>query len=682
MGNDGGSGNDRCVQSYPPQWEADVVAADGGTVHLRPITPDDADGLVALHGRLSDQTRYFRFFGPYPHLSQRDVERFTVVDHVRRVAIVATLGEDLIGVARYETIAPGSAEVAFVIEDAHQGRGLGPLLLEHLAAAARERGITRFEADVLPSNRRMLRVFIDAGYSAERAFDADAVHVTFAIAPTEASQAVAHAREHRAEAQSIRRLLRPESVAVIGASEERLGVGRAVLDNLLRYGFTGEVSAVHPKATVVGPAPAYSSILDIPAAVDLAVVALPAESVVDVVEQCAAKGVRGLVIVSSGFAETGDDEGIERQAQVVRLARANGMRVIGPNCLGVLNTDPEVRLNATLAPTVPAPGRIGMFSQSGALGSMILAEAARRGLGLSTFVSAGNRADVSGNDLLQFWEEDAATDVVLLYLESFGNPRKFARLARRLSMRKPVVLVRTGRAAALLPTGHRVDQVRWPADAEDSLFAQAGVVRVGTLSASMDVGAVLAHQPLPRGKRVAIVGNSFAVGLLAMDACVAHGLSVAGGRPTDLGAHADAAAYDAALANAIADEDVDAIVVVFVPPLEGDDPDVRAVVARHGGGQSGKPVVSTFLAQTGMSQKLGAVPSYDSPETAVAALAGAVAHAGWRQRPVGALPDLPGLDSEAAATAARTAVAGGSLPRTLTDEETDALLGAVGIRVW
>src|SRR3954464_595881 len=390
MGNDGGSGNDRCVQSYPPQWEADIVAADGGTVHLRPITAEDADGLVALHGRLSEQTRYFRFFGPYPHLSQRDVERFTVVDHDRRVAIVATLGDDLIGVARYESIGPETAEVAFVIEDAHQGRGLGPLLLEHLAAAARERGITRFEADVLPSNRRMLRVFIDAGYSAERAFDADAVHVTFAIAPTEASQAVAHAREHPAEAQSIRRLLRPGSVVVIGASEERFGVGRAVLDSLLRYGFTGEVSAVHPKATAVGAAPAYASILDIPAVVDLAVVALPAQSVVDVVEQCAAKGVRGLVIVSSGFAETSDEEGIERQAQVVRLARANGMRVIGPNCLGVLNTDLEVRLNATLAPSVPAAGRIGMFSQSGSLGSMILAEVTRRGIDLSTFVSAGN----------------------------------------------------------------------------------------------------------------------------------------------------------------------------------------------------------------------------------------------------------------------------------------------------
>ena len=321
-----------------------------------------------------------------------------------------------------------------------------------------------------------------------------------------------------------------------------------------------------------------------------------------------------------------------------------------------------------------------MFSQSGSLGSMVLAEAARRGLALSTFVSAGNRADVSGNDLLQFWEEDPATDVVLLYLESFGNPRKFARLARRLSMRKPVVLVRSGRAAAMLPTGHRVDQVRLSAEAEDALFAQAGIVRVGTLSAAMDVGAVLAHQPLPRGNRVAIVGNSFAVGLLAMDACVAHGLSVAGGRPLDLGAHADASAYDAALAGVVADNDVDAAVVVFVPPLVGDDPDVRAVVARHGEGGSGKPIVSTFLAQTGMSPQLGTVPSYDSPETAVVALARAVAYAAWRQRPVGALPELAEVDIDAARDVARAAVDDGST--TLTDEQTDALLGAVGIRVW
>jgi acyl-CoA synthetase (NDP forming)/RimJ/RimL family protein N-acetyltransferase len=666
--------------AYPQQWEADVVANDGGTVHLRPIRPDDADALVALHERLSEQTRYFRFFGPYPHLSQRDVERFTVVDHDKRVAIVATLGTDLIGVARYETTGEGEAEVAFVIEDAHQGRGLGPLLLEHLAAAARERGITKFHADVLPSNRRMLRVFIDAGYSAQRAFDVDAVHVTFAIEQTTESLAAAHAREHRAEAQSIRRLLTPASVAVIGASEERFGVGRAVLANLVGYGFTGSVHVVHPTAAQIEGVAACPSVRDLPDPVDLAVIALPADRVVDVVEQCAAKNVRGLVIVSSGFAETGEPIGIERQAEVVRLARANGMRVIGPNCLGLLNTDPDSRLNATLASTVPARGRIGMFSQSGSLGSMILAETARRGLGLSTFVSAGNRADVSGNDLLQFWEEDDATGVVLLYLESFGNPRKFARLARRLAARKPVVVVRSGRSSALVPVGHRVDPLRVPPDAEDALFAQAGVVLVSTLAEALDVSALLAHQPLPRGNRVAIVGNSFAVGLLAMDACIAAGLVVAGGRPLDLGAGADASAYDAALTAAASDDEVDALVVVFVPPLVGDDPDVRAVVARHGSGDR-KPVVSTFLAHTGLSAELAPVPSYDSPETAVRALVKAVTHAAWRRRPVGALPDLDDVDVAAAREVARSALS--DVERcVLDDEQTRRLMDTLGVRVW
>jgi acyl-CoA synthetase (NDP forming)/RimJ/RimL family protein N-acetyltransferase len=669
------------VVGYPHEWEADVVLSDGGTVHLRPIRPDDADELQAMHARLSEQTRYFRFFGAYPTIPPRDLERFTNVDYDRRAAIVAVLGDNLVGVARYEGLSGDTAEVAFVIEDAHQGRGLGPVLLEHLAAAARERGITHFEADVLPDNRRMLRVFRDAGYDAKRTFDGDAVHVTFDIEPTIESVAVARAREHRAEAASIVRLLHPESVAVVGASEERYGVGRAVLSHLLGYEFCGRVHPVHPTATHVAAVPAYASVLDVPGTLDLAVVALPAESVLEVVEQCAVKGVRGLVILSSGFAETGTAEGIARQQDVVSAARANGMRVIGPNCLGVLNTDPDVRLNATLAATVPPPGRVGLFSQSGSLGSMILAEAARRNLGLSTFVSAGNRADVSGNDLMQYWEEDTATDVVLLYLESFGNPRKFGRLARRISVRKPVVVVRTGRATALVPLGHRVNVTRLPRDAEDALFAQAGVVRVDTVTQGLDVAALLSHQPLPAGRRVAVVGNSFAVGLLVMDACISNGLVVRDDRPVDLGATARADDYRVALQHAVDDDDVDAVVVVFVPPLVGDDPDVSAVVAQVGA-TGHKPIVSTFVAQTGLPAALGDVPSYETPETAVAALARVVAHAEWRQRPVGALPDRAGADTVAARGVAHASLEESPEPHALTDEEVRVLFDLVGVHVW
>src|SRR3954464_4299948 len=573
MGNDGGSGNDRCVQSYPPQWEADVVAADGGTVHLRPITPGDAEGLVALHGRLSEQTRYFRFFGPYPHLSQRDVERFTVVDHVRRVAIVATLGEDLIGVARYETIAPGSAEVAFVIEDAHQGRGLGPLLLEHLAAAARERGITRFDADVLPTNRRMLHVFLAAGYAAERHFDSGTVHVTFAIEPTVESLAASRAREQHAEARSVRRLLTPTALAVVGASADRMNGGGAVLDHVLAAGFTGRVVAVHPHASTVGGVSAYRTVNEIPEEVDVAVVAVPAPAVLDVVRECAAKGVHGVVVLSAGFAETDTAEGVRRQDELVELARANGMRVVGPNCLGVVNTDPSVQLNASIAPVVPPHGRLGLFSQSGTLGNVILADAAARGIGLSTFVSAGNRADVSGNDLLQFWEDDEDTDAVLLYLESFGNPRKFTRLARRLSAHKPVVLVRAGHRTAPRRAGQPTPGRRLPPEGEDALLAQAGVVQVDSLGAGLDVATMLTLQALPAGRRVAVVGNSSAIGMLTAAALGRAGLTAAGW-VLDRGSTADGDSSLAAVTDAVADEQVDAVVVIYAPALGGGETDV------------------------------------------------------------------------------------------------------------
>ncbi|HEX9338881.1 MAG TPA: GNAT family N-acetyltransferase, partial [Pseudonocardiaceae bacterium] len=434
---------------YPRHWEADVVLSDGGTVHLRPIIPDDAPKLLALHGRLSERTRYFRYFAPYPHMSDKDLKRFSVVDHHGRVAFGAFLGDALIAVGRYERLGDSdSAEVAFVVEDAHQGRGLGSILLEHLAAAARERGLGRFVAEVLGENGQMVRVFRDAGYRVSRAIDEGVLHLEFAIDPTEASVAVARSREQAAEARSVHNLLHPRSVAVIGASTEPSKIGYAVLTNLLSADFAGTVYPVNSERRSVRGVRAYPSVLDIPDPVDLAVVAVPAAGIDSVMDACLAKGVTTLVVLSSGFADAGPDgRGAERR--LVTEARAHGMRVVGPNALGVVNTDPAVRLNATLAPRLPGRGRAGFFCQSGALGIAILADAASRGLGLSTFVSAGNRADVSGNDLLQYWETDSATKVVLLYLESFGNPRKFARLARRLARHKPIVVVRSGRHAVV-----------------------------------------------------------------------------------------------------------------------------------------------------------------------------------------------------------------------------------------
>ncbi|MFB9430814.1 bifunctional acetate--CoA ligase family protein/GNAT family N-acetyltransferase [Streptoalloteichus tenebrarius] len=678
---------------YPGHWVADVVLSDGGTAHLRPITPDDAERLVAFHGRLSERTRYLRYFGPYPRMPQRDVRRFTTVDHHDRVALVALLGDEIVAVGRFDRLGGGdSAEVAFVVEDGHQGRGLGSILLEHLAAAARERGLARFVAEVLAENTQMIRVFRDAGYQVSRAMEEGVVHLEFAIDPTEESLAVARAREQAAEARSVHNLLHPRSVAVIGASTDQSKIGHAVLRNLLGANFAGPVYPVNAEHRSVRGVRAYPSVLDIPDAVDLAVVAVPAAGVDEVMDACLAKEVKALVVVTSGFGETGPG-GLSAERRLVAEARAHGMRVVGPNALGVANTDPEVRLNATLAPVLPGRGRVGFFAQSGALGIAILAAAAERGLGLSTFVSAGNRADVSGNDLLQYWETDPATDVVLLYLESFGNPRKFARLARRLGRTKPIVAVKSGRHAispALAATGVQVDEA-----SVQALFEQAGVIRVESLAQLFDTALLLAHQPLPAGPRVAIVGNSTALGVLAADAALAADLELACD-PVDVGSSAGPEEFAAAVRRVASRDDVDALVVVFVPPLAVPGTAyARALREASGGGSTvaSKPVVSTFLAVEGVPAELavpgpdgspgpGSVPSYPSPERAVMALARVTRYARWRSAPQGHFvrPDGGIRQAEARALVDEwmTGVGG---ERRLDDDAAVRLLACYGVNV-
>ncbi|MFC5287755.1 GNAT family N-acetyltransferase [Actinokineospora guangxiensis] len=673
---------------YPRRWEADVVLSDGGTVHLRPIVPSDADALLAFHGRLSERTRYFRYFGPYPRIPEKDLRRFSTVDHHDRVAFVAMLGDDIIAVGRYERLPGGdSAEVAFVVEDAHQSRGLGSILLEHLAAAARERGLAGFEAEVLAENAQMVRVFRDAGYQVSREFDEGVLHLEFAVDQTDASVAVARAREQRAEARSVHNLLHPRSIAVIGASTDPTKIGYAVFSNLLAADFAGPVFPVNAEHPSVRGVRAYPSVLDIPDPVDLAVVAVPAAGVDEVMDACLAKGVKALVVVSSGFGETGPDgRGAERR--LVDEARAHGMRVVGPNALGVVNLDPAVRLNATLAPTLPGPGRTGFFCQSGALGTAILADAAARGLGLSTFVSAGNRADVSGNDLLQYWETDPNTDVVLLYLESFGNPRKFARLARRLGRGKPIVAVKSGRNAvlpALAATGVAVDDA-----SVQALFEQAGVIRVESIAQLFDTALLLAHQPLPDGERVAVVGNSTAIGVLAADTALAQGMRLAGD-PVDVGAQAGPDAFAAAVAAELGRADVDSLIVVFVPPLAIPGT-AYAAALREAAVGARKPIVSTFLAAEGIPASLavpgpdgapgkGSIPSYPSPERAVLALSRATNYARWRTTPRGEFT-RPEVDRDAAlAIVARALEDSGGTEVELPDEQVLALLAAYGIGV-
>ncbi|MBT0769212.1 GNAT family N-acetyltransferase [Kineosporia sp. J2-2] len=672
---------------YPLHWEADVVLRDGATAHLRPITADDADALQRFHVHQSPDSTYLRFFAPMPRLSPRDLHHFTNVDHRDRVALIALLGSDIVGVGRYDRLDVGSesAEVAFNISDAHQGRGISSVLLEHLAAAARENGIRRFVADVLPRNRKMLAVFREAGYELISKFDDGVIEVEFIIDPTERSRAVMEAREHRAEARSMEHLLNPSSVALIGASRRTATVGHRLLADLVAGGFTGRLHVVHPEADQLLGLPTVRSLADVAEPVDLALIAIPAEGVLDVVAECAEHGVRGMIVVSSGFAETGD-EGLARQRELVRLARSHGMRVVGPNSWGLINAAGATRLNLSLIPDLPKEGRLGLFSQSGGLAVAVLDAVERRGLGVSTFLSAGNRADVSGNDCMQYWEEDPATDAVGLYLESIGNPRKFSRIARRLARTKPVIVLKSGLSSFGVPPGHSVRPSTAPREAFDEMLRQSGCIRVQTVAEMLDVAQLVMNQPMPAGPNVAIVGNSDALGTLIADACVAAGLVVVH-KPVALHPQADPAQFRAALTEAFAAPDVQAVVAAFIPPIATEAGEVARALSEVSAASPEIPVVACFLGVHGVNRALSnprPIPSYPTPEEAVRALAKAEWYARWRRRDPGRRFDPQDVDVDLARLVVAEALARvpGQDSVRLGPDASARLLAAFGITLW
>ncbi|HET8768444.1 MAG TPA: GNAT family N-acetyltransferase [Pedococcus sp.] len=673
---------------YPAWWEADVVLRDGSVAHLRPITPADASAVHRFHAGQSDESIYMRFFAPLRQLSERDVTRFTTVDYHDRVALVATVRGEIIGIGRYDRITPTSAEVAFNISDHFQGKGIGSVLLEHLAVIAWDSGIEEFTAEVLPQNRKMMSVFGDAGYEVSRRFEDGVVSLRFDIQPTERSEAVRLSREHRAESVSMHSVLFPDSIAVVGASRRTDSIGHHILANILAAGFHGAVHAVNREAMEVLGLPSHARVSEIPDDVDLAVVAVPADEVLEVVADCAEAGVRTLLVVSAGFAEAGP-AGEELQAELLTRARAAGMRVLGPNSFGVINNSPHVRLNASLAPELPPAGRLGLFAQSGALGIAVLASAARRGLGISVFASAGNRVDVSGNDFMQYWIDDQDTDVVGLYLESMGNPRKFSRIARRLALTKPVVVVKSGVSSYGVPPGHRARTTRVRPEAFDAMLRQAGVIRVENVHQMFDVAQLLVHQPLPGGNRVAVVGNSDALGALTAEACVSWGLEVTHG-PVSLPSDARGELFAQALADAFADPDVDSVLTCFIPPLVTLDEDVATAV-RDAALLSDKPCLATFLGMRGVVERLAGttsegreevVPAYSMPEDAVRALAAATRYAAWRSRDHGVPVRPVGIDREAAQHLVDEVLERDPEGRRLTPTEAGQLLQAYGIEMW
>jgi acetyl coenzyme A synthetase (ADP forming)-like protein len=645
-------------KSTAARRDGDVVLRDGSTVHIRVMTSADEAGLCALLTSLSEESRWLRFYCLQNTAGlAAEAHREASLDHA--FGLIAASGDDerVVGHAFYVAIDEQRAEVAFTIANDFQGRGLGTLLLGQLAEVAAANGIKVFEADVVAANHAMLHVFRASGFPIEVSANAGQLQVVFPTSFTDEARQQFERRESISAVNALKLFFQPRAVAVIGASRQRGTIGGEIFHNLSSYGFNGPVYPVNPGATAIENVRAYPSIEAVPGPVDLAVIIVPAATVIEVASECARKGVKALVVISAGFSETGE-AGKGRQAELLSVCRSAGMRLIGPNCMGIVNTNPAVLLDATFAPGVPPRGRVGFSSQSGALGLAIMEFANSLGLGISTFVSVGNKADISGNDLLRYWEADDDTDVILLYLESFGNPKKFSEIARRVGRKKPIAVVKSGRSAAgARATSSHTGALLAASDVTvDALFRQAGVVRTDTLAELFDVASLFANQPLPKGNRVGIITNAGGPAILCADACEARGLEIpvlsdtsqtrlraflpagaSAGNPVDMIASAPAAHYRQAIEVVGADENIDSLIVIFTPPLVTRADDVAKCIVEaveHIG--KGKPVLSVFLSAQQAPKELRriklSIPSYSFPETAAIALARATRYREWRDQ--------------------------------------------------
>ena len=657
---------------YPAHREADVALRDGSTIHIRPVTAEDEPAMLAFLRGLDPGSRMFRFFSGGTDL-EAAARLMLDVDYAQRYGLVAVRGasDEVVAHGNYFGVAPGQAEIAFAIAPGLQGLGLGTLLLAHLAEVAQDNGISVFTAEVMPENHRMIEVFRESGFPAEMSSRPGTIHVEL---PTSLSdEAVAHFedRDRIAAQAAIRPFLKPRAVAVIGASREHGTVGGQLFHNALEAGFEGVVYPVNPSADVVQSVRAYPTVTDVPDEVDLAVIAVPAPAVIEVARECADKGVPALVVISAGFAEAGPN-GAGLQDRLVEVCRTAGMRLVGPNCLGILNTAEHAQLNVTFAPGTPPRGGVGFATQSGALGLALIDLASDRGLGVSSFASIGNRADITANDFLEYWEEDDATRVALLYIESFSDPRRFSRVARRLGRRLPIVVVKSGRSAAgERATGSHTGALLAASDVTvDALFEQAGVIRTDSLAELLDVAALLENQPLPGGRRVGIITNAGGPGIMCADACEAGGLEVpelpddmrdrlAGLLPAEAGllnpvdmiATATAEHYRGTI-RALADWDgIDALIVIFIRPLLTRAEDVAAAIREAVEEMPREiPVQAVFMSpQDHEAISGGGVPTHLYPEDAARTLARVMRHVDWRDRPAEEPADFEDVRAEEAA---------------------------------
>jgi acetyl coenzyme A synthetase (ADP forming)-like protein len=697
--------------AYPSQYETEVLLKDGSRMRLRPIKGDDVERWLTFVSRLSDRTKYLRFHY-VPRLGREDAIRYCNVDYRDAFAFVAEVlrerREEIIAIGRYYRLPnKTTAEVAFVIEDPYQGKGIGTKLMEWLANVARDNGITTFEASVLAENEEMMTVFRDYGFHIISHLEEGEYQVSFPIARTGRVVEKEEERERVSTLASLGSVLSPRSVAVIGASRQEGTIGQLIFECIMESGFSGVVYPVNPNAEAVRSVRAYASVLDVPGDIDLALVVVPARLVAGVVDECGRKKIRSVIVISDGFRECGS-EGAAREAELRYLALGHGMRLVGPNCMGVINTDPAVSMNASFSPYYPEHGNIAFLSQSGAMGLAVLDYVSNIGLGISSFLSVGNRADISSNDLLQYWEQDPATRVILLYLESFGNPRKFARIARRVSASKPIVAVKSGTTAAgSRAAASHTGALATSEVASEALFRQAGIIKVDTMAGLFDVASLLSAQAAPRGRRVAILTNGGGPGVLAADACENSGLTLpqfspettskmaslikrvsAFNNPLDVTAGATQEEFSGVLKVLAKDDDFDAVIVITIPPTT-----VPAAVMERAMKQaapafkrSEKPLLACLMGRESASRKLTTdhitIPCYDFPEDAVSALAKAAKYGEWLRRPKGTVPRIRGIRRQAAQKITDSALTRTiERPLWLAAGEIEELLSCYGIRV-
>jgi acetyl coenzyme A synthetase (ADP forming)-like protein len=678
--------------------ESDVVLRDGSTVHIRPARPEDRTLVEDYLIGLSPETRRLRFWSQAIDVGSLG-EKVVDVDGDNHLTLLVLHGPEMVGGAQYSRTDGRRAEISLSVADAWQGRGIGSILLGQLAQAAGSHDISIFVAEVLPENHRMINVFRTSGFPVSIRALPGSIEVEFPISFTR--EAVSHfeQRETEASVNAMRTFLSPDAVAVIGASRDPSTLGGQLFHNLLVTGFGGPVYPVNPKAEVVQSVLAFGTIEDVPGPVDLAFIVVPASYVLEAAEACGRKGVRALVVISSGFAEVGG-EGVDLQHRLVEICRANGMRLIGPNCMGIVNTAPDVNLNGTFATIYPPAGRVGFLSQSGALGLAVMQHAAEIGLGLSSFVSVGNKADISGNDLLAYWDKDTGTDVMLLYLESFGNPRRFARLARDISSRKPIIVVKSGRSSAgqRAAASHTGALLASSDVTVDALFRQSGVIRTNTLGEMFDVATLLANQPVPKGDRVAIVTNAGGLGILCADTCEANGLKVNAlseettaklraflpgnasvANPVDMIASATAEDYGRAIRIVADDPEVDAMIVIYIPPQIQYAPEILRAIADAIHDVDGRiPIAMTSMTPDfGESVRTERVPRFSFPEDAAIAMASACRYGRWRERPAGTIPAFEDIRSDEAYSVLAAALSRGG--GWLLDDEVARLLDCYGI---